>query len=206
PSTAHHSEDEDDDDDDEQPLSSTAGSSPLAAVAGAKRDSRSSSRSSPARDKRQALAPPAPAAALGSGPTSPVALPPTSALLPRPPVRSSDGAACVALPPIGAVGLPARPPAQSVPSSPSFRPHSAAMAHGPDAARQHQQAQLAGGFGAGPFFSSDVSSIRHHLNPIAPAPFPPQAPARTLGTQSLQSTPLMRPVVAHEPPGANIRF
>ncbi|KAJ2716294.1 hypothetical protein H4R19_000734 [Coemansia spiralis] len=200
PSTAHHSEDEDEDD---LPLSSTAASSPSAAVAGTKRGSRSSSgchnRCSPAREKRPALGP------LSATAASPVALPATSTLLPRPLRPLSSGCAGhTALPPIGAMAPPPRPPAQSVPSSPSFRSYNPVPIRSLDAGRQHQQIlqqqqqQAAGSIGTGPsFFSSDVSSIRHHLNPISQAPFPQQAPARVLGTQSLQTTPQMRPVAAH---------
>ncbi|KAJ2781062.1 hypothetical protein H4R18_003109 [Coemansia javaensis] len=211
PGTAYHSHDDNDDDDDDDgtggdddddmPLSSTAASSPGAALAGAKRASRRSSRCTPPREKRQAVAAPATAAA------SPVALPPTSALLAPPPALGGLGPAAAGhapLPPLGAIAAPhsARAPAQSMPSSPSFRPYSAGVAGRPSdpALAQHRGApQLQplphlAALGVHPFFASDVSSIRHHLSPHQPHP-PQAAPMhpRQYSTQSLQSTPLIRP-------------
>ncbi|KAJ2715836.1 hypothetical protein H4R23_005542 [Coemansia sp. Cherry 401B] len=169
-STAQHSEYEDDDDD--TPLSSTATSSPSASAlptaAGRKRSSsNSSSRASPdaAAEKRQMLMSPPPAL-----PRASTLMPPPSARStphsPQPPLFHSamSTGTHTPLPPIGAIAAPPingarRPPAQSMPSSPSFRPRPGV--YGASSAARPPMS----GFNAHPFFNSDVSSIRHHLQP-----------------------------------------
>ncbi|KAJ2084092.1 hypothetical protein H4R24_000301 [Coemansia sp. RSA 988] len=182
PTTAPQS---DDDDDAAAPLSSTATSSPSAAPT----RKRSSSRPSPAlrarADKRHA------ASRASTSAASPVALPPTSTLMPPPLTLSTPHSprnvprpitAHAPLPPIGALA-----PAQSMPNSPSFRPHSSA-ARIADFALGNRHAPPAF---AHPFFNSDVSSIRHHMQ-HPPGVLSPQN--MSPGVLSLQNTPMMRPM------------
>ncbi|KAJ2618756.1 hypothetical protein GGI26_006372 [Coemansia sp. RSA 1358] len=103
----------------------------------------------------------------------------------------------------------ARLPTQSMPSSPTLRSQTFYMSNGPmsssasridslnNAGHQqegsvynHRQAP-AGAFGTHPFFSSDVSSIRHHIQQQSQPYNNRQQPYA--GAQSLQNTPLMRP-------------
>lgn len=73
--------------------------------------------------------------------------------------------------------------AQSVPTSPNFHPYK-----GYPHPKQHQQQQA---INTHPFFNNDVSSIRHHLQ-VSPTTNN-NGPHFRQPTQSLQSTPQMRP-------------
>ncbi|KAJ2235788.1 hypothetical protein IWW45_002320 [Coemansia sp. RSA 485] len=167
----------------------------------------------------------APSAAASTN-TSPLAL--AAMLAPMPAVRSgsSGRTANQPLPPItlappppqlpalsqlGAAPVRRHAAAQSMPSSPCFRAHQSAARFGDHAAG----ARHVPGFANHPFFNSDVSSIRHHMQqqqqplpavlenrepgcePVSAGAFqPPQQQQRRLPVhfpQSLQSTPLMRP-------------
>ncbi|KAJ2020216.1 hypothetical protein GGI13_001106 [Coemansia sp. RSA 455] len=90
-----------------------------------------------------------------------------------------------------------RQPAQSMPSSPNFRPAATLQVAQPlmDVVRS-SSGSSSSSIGSHPFFNSDVSSVRHNLQPPSDRHAHPVY-GSTTAPHSLQSTPMIRP--NHDP-------
>ncbi|KAJ1665429.1 hypothetical protein IW140_003398 [Coemansia sp. RSA 1813] len=94
-----------------------------------------------------------------------------------------------------------RLPTQSMPSSPtlkSFRTYAGNGGSVSNTGTGYSSRQTHGSFNTHPFFNSDVSSIRHHIQQQTQSPYrqqPSQQQQQRVypGAQSLQNTPLIRP-------------
>ncbi|KAJ2831017.1 hypothetical protein GGI24_001730 [Coemansia furcata] len=116
-------------------------------------------------------------------------LPPPLAAKPHqqqqlPPMMSSHSSMT-----INGASLVSRQPTQSMPNSPNFRPALLAVQPLMGVAR-NSSGSSASSINSHPFFNSDVSSVRHNLQP--PSDVHPVY-GSTTAPHSLQSTPMMRP-------------
>ncbi|KAJ2491783.1 hypothetical protein IWW37_001982 [Coemansia sp. RSA 2050] len=86
-----------------------------------------------------------------------------------------------------------RQPAQSMPSSPNFRPAPTLQAAQPlMGVLRNSSVSSTSSIGSLPFFNTDVSSVRHNLQPPSDRHVHPVY-GSTTAPHSLQSTPMMRP-------------
>ncbi|KAJ2881705.1 hypothetical protein H4R27_003905 [Coemansia aciculifera] len=98
---------------------------------------------------------------------------------------------------INGASLVNRQPAQSMPSSPNFRPAATLQVAQPlMGVVRNSSGSSSSSIGSHPFFNSDVSSVRHNLQPPSDKHAHPVY-GSTTAPHSLQSTPMMRP--NHDP-------